>query len=67
MADANDPICPNCQGSVLVRNPTGSCDHLYWPDLLTSEAKEKIGQADLKRIHNECFHEMGRLMARHLR
>ena len=52
---SDDAICPNCKGSVMVRNPSGSCDHLYWPDMLTPEAKEKIGDAELARIHGECM------------
>lgn len=27
-------ICPNCGGPIAVRNPTGHCDHLYYPDYL---------------------------------
>ena len=31
--------CKHCGGAIAVRNPTGECDHLYWPDNLTDEAK----------------------------
>lgn len=24
--------CPHCKESVLIRNPTGKCDHLYYPE-----------------------------------
>mgnify|MGYP001597742060 CR=1 FL=1 len=24
--------CPNCGGDIAVRNPTGKCDHLYYPE-----------------------------------
>jgi hypothetical protein len=54
MAD-KDPICPNCKGSAMVRNPSGSCDHLNWPDYLTPEAKEKIGFPELMRIREACM------------
>ena len=27
-----EEICPVCKGKVEVRNPTGLCDHLYYPD-----------------------------------
>ena len=57
-------ICPNCHGPVAVRNPTGDCDHLYWPDLLTPEAKAKIGKAELDRIQGECMREMARALER---
>ncbi len=53
----DDPICPNCGGSVHVRNPRGDCDHLYWPDMLTAEAKGKIGLPDLEIIRRECMRE----------
>ena len=39
---ANEPLCPACEGPIAIRNPTGSCDHLYWPDLLTPEARKKV-------------------------
>ena len=32
-------ICKHCGGEIRIRNPTGKCDHLYWPDELTDEAK----------------------------
>lgn len=25
-------ICPDCQHSIAIRNPTGKCDHLYYPE-----------------------------------
>lgn len=38
--DVNDePTCSHCGGIIAIRNPTGNCDHLYWPDMLTDEAK----------------------------
>lgn len=35
--------CKHCGGSKDVRNPTGECDHLMWPDYLTEEAKRANG------------------------
>lgn len=35
--------CAHCGGSKAIRNPTGACDHLYWPDNLTDEAKRANG------------------------
>jgi hypothetical protein len=55
-----DTVCPNCGGSVEVRNPTGECDHLYFPDMLTDEAKAKIGEAELARIHAECMRNVAK-------
>ena len=25
-------ICPDCKGLIRIRNPTGKCDHLYYPE-----------------------------------
>lgn len=25
--------CPDCGGPIAIRNPTGKCDHLYYPDM----------------------------------
>jgi len=36
-------ICKHCGGKIAIRNPTGKCDHLYWPDMLTDEAKRNNG------------------------
>jgi hypothetical protein len=32
-------VCKYCGGLKELRNPSGRCDHLYWPDNLTVEAK----------------------------
>ena len=29
---AKSVACLHCNGDVEIRNPTGSCDHLYYPD-----------------------------------
>lgn len=34
-----DEKCKYCGGSIEIRNPIGKCDHLYWPDMLTEDAK----------------------------
>jgi len=61
-----DEVCPNCGGSVAVRNPTGTCDHLYWPDMLTPEARAKIDPAELARIQTDCMRGIARAMRSHL-
>lgn len=43
---SNDAICHHCNGPIAVRNPSGTCDHLYWPDNLTAEARLKNGLLD---------------------
>ena len=42
-----DRICKHCGGEISIRNPTGNCDHLYWPDLLTDDAKRANGYAKI--------------------
>ncbi len=37
--------CPACGGLIIVRNPTGRCDHLRWPDSLTPEAMQLVEKA----------------------
>lgn len=39
-------VCAHCGGSVAIRNPRGYCDHLYWPDNLTDEAKRANGYGE---------------------
>lgn len=41
MNDAEN--CAHCGGPKAVRNPTGKCDHLFWPENLTCEAREANG------------------------
>lgn len=41
-----DDLCPHCHGLIKVRNPSGFCDHLYWPDYLTPEALAKVKAAE---------------------
>lgn len=36
-------ICAHCGFPKSIRNPSGTCDHLYWPDCLTEEAKRANG------------------------
>jgi hypothetical protein len=36
---ATDDFCAYCGGPKAIRNPSGACDHLYWPDCLTTQAK----------------------------
>ena len=30
-------LCPYCNGLIRIRNPTGKCDHLYYPDNVNKE------------------------------
>lgn len=47
------PLCAHCGGMVAIRNPRGDCDHLYWPDLLTEEAKRANGYSKRERFVKE--------------
>jgi len=38
-----DALCKYCSGPIALVNPTGHCNHVYWPDNLTNEAKEANG------------------------
>ena len=31
--------CKHCNGLIDIRNPSSECDHLFWPDMLTEDAK----------------------------
>lgn len=42
--------CQHCGGLISARNPTGQCDHLYWPDNLTDEAKIANGYRQITKI-----------------
>jgi hypothetical protein len=42
-----DNKCPHCGGDLSIRNPTGKCDHLYYPELCPEcsalkRAKERL-------------------------
>ena len=39
MTEKSGELCLHCHAPKVERNPTGTCDHLYWPDFLTDEAK----------------------------
>jgi hypothetical protein len=42
--------CAHCGGPKDIRNPTGKCDHLYWPDNLTDEAKRANGYRQAQKL-----------------
>ena len=54
-----EPTCAYCGGPIAIRNPTGDCDHLYFPDLLTDEAKRANGYRVVMRPvweKEDCSH-----------
>lgn len=49
MDDDHDDLCKWCGGLKVMRNPMGEhCDHLYWPDNLTDEAKRANGYREVQ-------------------
>ncbi len=45
----SEALCLHCGYDKSLRNPSGTCDHLYWPDLLTDEAKRANGYVKMTR------------------
>ena len=39
----DDKLCPYCGGFKAIRNPTGKCDHLYYPDNVNKSLKANVG------------------------
>ena len=42
-----DSKCPHCKGLIKIRNPTGKCDHLYYPENVNKnypEGKEESSE-----------------------
>lgn len=37
-APCKGDLCPDCGGLIKIRNPTGKCDHLYYPEYKTSQS-----------------------------
>lgn len=35
-------LCPNCGGLIAIRNPTGKCDHLYYPENVPKPSTPKV-------------------------
>lgn len=42
--------CKHCGGEIAKRNPTGTCDHLHWPDNLTDTAKLANGLKHVEMV-----------------
>lgn len=41
-----DKLCPHCNMDISIRNPSGYCDHLYYPEYC-KVCKEREGKARL--------------------
>ena len=53
----SDDICIYCGGPKSVRNPTGNCDHLYWPDMIPGAAKNVDRASELAAARNAALEE----------
>ena len=59
--------CPNCGGDIAIKNPTGRCDHLYYPENLPKKSEWTLERAlafarDLVNSDNRKFRKIGRMM-----
>lgn len=50
-------LCKHCGGPKAIRNPTGNCDHLFWPDMLTDEAKRANGFRQVTTTKGEWVYD----------
>ena len=41
--------CAYCGEPIAIRNKSRDCDHLYWPELLTDEAKRANGYVEVAK------------------
>lgn len=42
--ELKEKICPDCRGEIAIRNPTGKCDHLYYPDNKPKKLDFEVGE-----------------------
>lgn len=57
----SDDICIYCGGPKSVRNPTGNCDHLYWPDMIIGAAKDDNRARELAAARSAALEEAARV------
>lgn len=67
-------ICKHCKMPIAIRNPSGYCDHLYYPDNcpICKADKEKVRMAKIQNqikdyfekvvLRNTCFNSLEELM-----
>lgn len=55
----NKELCPYCGGLIAVRNPTGECDHLYYPDNIKKPNKEIMGCEEIVFVRSE-YNKLGK-------
>ena len=57
----SDDICIYCGGPKAVRNPTGKCDHLYWPDMIPGAAKDANITGELAAARSAALEEAAKV------
>ena len=57
----SDDICIYCGGPKAVRNPTGKCDHLYWPDMIPGAAKDANRTGELAAARSAALEEAAKV------
>jgi len=50
-------LCPNCGGKIEIRNPTGRCDHLYYPENVPKTLSEPL--KPIEPIYTETDDKLG--------
>ena len=57
----SDDVCIYCGGPKSVRNPTGNCDHLYWPDMIIGAVKDDNRARELAAARNAALEEAAKV------
>lgn len=55
--DTETSICKHCGEPIALRNPSGHCDHLFWPDNLSAAALVANGLASNADEPIECHQD----------
>jgi len=55
--------CEWCGGDTAIRNPTGNCDHLYYPDYVNKSLKKEVSNTSTKeRVEEQIDHKRATLI-----
>lgn len=57
--------CPTCEGLIAIRNPTGFCDHLYYPENKTTHAELITKLSAELALKRELVELLKRLFIKH--
>ena len=49
----DDKICPDCLGPIAIRNPSGHCDHLYYPEYKTKSSR--VSSEETKKYDKDIY------------